>query len=161
MCSVRLGFRPIAAQTGFNTFGISLVFIFMPSHLSVNVIDLIHCGIGQWGIIMPKSVIEVTPFLWQGADNLDASMCQISHIGPRDLFHKWVMSSSLKFHKKSSYSKFYYNDPIRSQFCTCHDSWAVVACAKLWPYWILMFHVRITDSLGRFRLWGHKLWLPD
>ena len=22
---------------------------------------------------------------------------------------------------------------IRSHFCTCHDSWAVVTCAKLWP----------------------------
>ena len=25
------------------------------------------------------------------------------------------------------------NDPIRPQFCTCHDSSAVMACAKLWP----------------------------
>ena len=25
-----------------------------------------------------------------------------------------------------------YNSPVRSQFCTCHDSSAVVACAKLW-----------------------------
>ena len=23
------------------------------------------------------------------------------------------------------------NDPVRSQFCTCHDSLAVVTCAKL------------------------------
>ena len=28
------------------------------------------------------------------------------------------------------------NDPIRSQFCTCHDSCAVMTCAKLWPDWI-------------------------
>ena len=27
---------------------------------------------------------------------------------------------------------FYSNDPIKAQFCTCHDSSAVVACAKLW-----------------------------
>ena len=25
------------------------------------------------------------------------------------------------------------NHPIRPQFCTCHDSWAVMTCAKLWP----------------------------
>ena len=29
---------------------------------------------------------------------------------------------------------------IMSQFCTCHDSSAVVACAKLWHDWIIIFH---------------------
>ena len=32
--------------------------------------------------------------------------------------------------------------PIRPQFCTCHNSWAVVACAKLWPDWILEIKMR-------------------
>ena len=27
------------------------------------------------------------------------------------------------------------NESIRSQFCTCHDSWAVVACTNLWSGW--------------------------
>ena len=33
------------------------------------------------------------------------------------------------------FSRFNYNfnDQIRLQFCTCHDSIAVLACAKLWP----------------------------
>ena len=35
------------------------------------------------------------------------------------------------------------NDPIRSQFCTCHDSWAVMACAKLWPDCVIK--IRITS----------------
>ena len=30
------------------------------------------------------------------------------------------------------------NNPIRPQFCTCHDSSDVVACAKLWPDSITM-----------------------
>ena len=29
------------------------------------------------------------------------------------------------------------DDPFRSQFCTCHDSSAVVTCAILWPGWII------------------------
>ena len=37
-------------------------------------------------------------------------------------------------------SNFTNNDPIRSQFCTCHDSWAVVRYAKLWPNWIITLH---------------------
>ena len=32
--------------------------------------------------------------------------------------------------KNSLRSNFLTYDPIRSQICTCHDSWAVVACAK-------------------------------
>ena len=36
------------------------------------------------------------------------------------------------------------SDAIRPQICTCHDSWAVVACAKLWPEWIIIFDVRST-----------------
>ena len=32
-----------------------------------------------------------------------------------------------------------YNDEIRSQFCTCHNSLAVVTCANLWPDFIIIF----------------------
>ena len=35
-------------------------------------------------------------------------------------------------------SNSYFNDSIRSQFCTCHDSSAVMACAKLWPDWTII-----------------------
>ena len=50
-----------------------------------------------------------------------------------------------------------FNDPFRWQCCTCHASWAVVACAKLWLDWIIMFHVRIIGSFFRFGLKAHKL----
>ena len=38
-------------------------------------------------------------------------------------------------------SNFDFHNPIRSQFCTCHDSGAVVACAKLWPDQMIAFHL--------------------
>ena len=48
------------------------------------------------------------------------------------------------------------NVPIRSQFSTCHDSYAVVPCAKLWPVWMNIFHVRAFSIYTRFGLWAHK-----
>ena len=50
-----------------------------------------------------------------------------------DLFHKQFMSSLLKSCENPFCSNFDSNDPIRSQFCTRHDSLAVMACAKLLP----------------------------
>ena len=48
---------------------------------------------------------------------------------------------------------------MRSQFCTCHDSSAVVACAKLWLHWATNFHARSTLFFTRFGLWAHDcLW---
>ena len=66
----------------------------------------------------------------QLASSVDA-MAVIDGQAASDLwgkFHEWFMSSQLQ-----SLSRFYFNDSIRSQFCTCHDSWAVMTCAKLWP----------------------------
>ena len=40
--------------------------------------------------------------------------------------------------------------------CTCHDSSAVVTCAKSWPDWIIIFRVRTTWFFPRFGLWAHK-----
>ena len=34
------------------------------------------------------------------------------------------------------------NDPSRPQSYTCHDSWAVVTCAKLWPDWMIKIKTR-------------------
>ena len=50
----------------------------------------------------------------------------------RDQFHWGFMSSYSKSCAHSSSSHFNNNTQIRSQFCTCHDSWAVVTCANLW-----------------------------
>ena len=44
------------------------------------------------------------------------------HMAP--LFKKWVIY------------------PIKWQFCTCHDSWAVVACAKLSLDWMVRINIR-------------------
>ena len=41
--------------------------------------------------------------------------------------HNWENSFCSNIH--SNYS-------IRPQVCTCHNSWAVVTCAKLWSDWI-------------------------
>ena len=48
------------------------------------------------------------------------------------------------------------NDPIRSQFCTCHDSWAVMTCAKLWPDWITRIRISQRVTSTRFQLWAQK-----
>ena len=49
-----------------------------------------------------------------------------------------------------------YNDPITSQFCTCHDSLAVMTCAKLWPDWITQNKIRACNIFIRFHLRAHK-----
>ena len=42
------------------------------------------------------------------------------------------------------------DDPIRPQLCTCHDSWAVMTCAKLWPDLTNIFHMRATYVFTKF-----------
>ena len=56
------------------------------------------------------------------------------------------------------------NEPVRTQFCTGHDSSAVVTCAKLWSDCIIIFHVRATLILTRFEWWARKClvtWVPE
>ena len=52
--------------------------------------------------------------------------------------------------------KFYcyldFNHPIRPQFCTCHDSWAVMTCAKLWLDLIIIFHATY-NNIVRLGFW--------
>ena len=31
---------------------------------------------------------------------------------------------------------------IRSQICTCHDSWAVMTSENLWPHWIIRIMIK-------------------
>ena len=52
-------------------------------------------------------------------------------------FHKQLISSQPKSYKNTC--TFISKIMIRSShnFCTCHDSLAVVACAKFWPDWII------------------------
>ena len=52
---------------------------------------------------------------------------------------------------------------VRPQFCTWHDSWAVMPCAKLWADLIISFHVRAKHNFARFESWAQKLfvtWVP-
>ena len=51
------------------------------------------------------------------------------------------------------------NDPISSQFCTYHNSWAVVACAKLWPDLANIFHIRATHTFTTCGLWAPELFM--
>ena len=45
---------------------------------------------------------------------------------------------------------------IRSQFCTCHESSAVVAYAKLWPDLIIEIMKIEKIIIRRFQLWAQK-----
>ena len=62
-----------------------------------------------------------------------------------DTFHKWFMSSWMKSYENVFCFNLDLSHTIRSQMCTCHDSLAVMACAKLWSDWpdlIINFHTR-------------------
>ena len=59
----------------------------------------------------------------------------------RGTFHKRFMSWLYKSWKNTSSSFVKYNYPIKSQFCICHDSSAVVAYAKLWPDWVIKIKI--------------------
>ena len=48
------------------------------------------------------------------------------------------------------------NDEIMWQICTCHDSWAVITCANLWPDLIIIYHVGAAGIITRFELQAHK-----
>ena len=65
---------------------------------------------------------------------------------------------SFKFtHEYSVCLEFNYEDPIGSQFCTCHDSRAVVACAKMCPDLMIIFHRRATHIFTRILSQAPKL----
>ena len=46
------------------------------------------------------------------------------------------------------------NDQIRSQFCTCHGSSAVVTCATLWPD--LIIRIKAKGIFTGFKIQAHK-----
>ena len=56
---------------------------------------------------------------------------------PSTHFTKGLWAHNCNLVKKSIGSNFYFDDRIRSHFCTCHDSWAVV-------------HVQTCDMIGSF-----------
>ena len=48
------------------------------------------------------------------------------------------------------------NHQIRSQFCICHDSSAVMACAKLWTDMIIRNKITLRRIFVRFQLRAHS-----
>ena len=78
----------------------------------------------------------------------------------REPFHKCFVSLSLKSWWKSFWNCFYSKGFIRSQFCTCHDSLAVVTCTNLWPEWFIRLIITAHDF---FQLFAHRplvKWAP-
>ena len=68
-----------------------------------------------------------------------------------------VSECIIKIGWNSFCSNFWYHDPNRLQFCTYHDSSAVVVCAKLWPDLIMICCIKamwtLTDEpLGYYHL---------
>ena len=75
----------------------------------------------------------------------------------RALFTNVLRASDLNLMKKKSCYNCDFNDPTRAQFCTCHDSVAVVTCAKLWPGQIIIFHTTVARINTKFVLWAHRV----
>ena len=51
---------------------------------------------------------------------------------------------------------FHFNDWVRSQIFTYHDSSAVVACAILWLVRIIIVHIGVIYVYTSFGLWAHQ-----
>ena len=83
----------------------------------------------------------------------------ISNMHPRNSFHKVFMSSWSKSHKDKCCFYLKNNHLIRSQFCTCHDSSAVMTCANVWPDWIIRITITVKIFFRRFRIWTHVLFV--
>ena len=67
------------------------------------------------------------------------------------------------------YTAFYMknNNPIRSQFCTCHGSSVFMTCANLLSHWIISMIMKAAQTKGivmRFQSWAHICfvkWVSD
>ena len=71
--------------------------------------------------------------------------------------HQLPRSSKLKFCKIYFGSYFHSDDAIRSQFCTCHDSWAAVTYAKLLSDWIIIVSIRATCIFWQLLDYEHTI----
>ena len=77
--------------------------------------------------------------------------CWLKPARPSSTNIPWAQNGNLKmvFH---SFLMIYC--PIELQFCTCHDSYAVMACAKFWLNWIIDLR-RVKLDFIEFRSWSH------
>ena len=68
-----------------------------------------------------------------------------------------VFRSNLKFNKNFEYSGLKYAQPITTNFCTCHDSYTVVTCAKFHCDQLNMLWTRALQIFIEFRIQS-KYW---
>ena len=92
--------------------------------------------------IMKNIVLAMTTWSYC-TDHRDG--CPGTHFTNASGAHEWNLMKLL-FLSLNCYSY----DSSRSQICTCHDSSAVVACAKLWPDQVIIFHITVTYIFTRF-----------
>ena len=85
----------------------------------------------SYGCLIPMTVFLKCKYGPQISDVTQSSHDLCWHNDNWESFHKSFKSSWLKSCENSFPSTFNSTDPIMSQFCTCHDSWAVMACAKI------------------------------
>ena len=86
------------------------------------------------------SMIVIWRRLLKSVHMEDVSGQQFAHLTKlsSNLIRTWDFTNglwvcNLKSSKTYNYSHLYFDDAIRPHFCTCHDSWAVMACTRLWP----------------------------
>ena len=79
-----------------------------------------------------------------------------AHIQNRHLFHYQIVSLQFKSCKNKHCFNVRNNKPIMLQFCTCHDSWAVMTCAKLWHDWLIQIWFTARRIFTKFHLWAHN-----
>ena len=80
-------------------------------------------------------------------------------------FHKQSWAHNPNLATKKSISRMKNNNKMRSQFCTCHDSWAVVTCANLWPGWITEIMIKSENDFHKISImssWSTcTQWVPE
>ena len=97
---------------------------------SRRVTPLLHLDSTSWNIF-PRLCLDGVACMWSSGKAAGCTGIDLWHRA-RDPCYWCFMGSSSTSCKNNCHSYMKNNDPIKSQFCTCHDSWAVVTCANLW-----------------------------
>ena len=92
---------------------------------------------------------------WLGRCRCEAGLRTCVGYSPSTYFTNGYMSSNSKY-CKDMYCSYVNNYQIRSQFCTCHDSWAVVTCATLLSDWIVKIEAMVQCIFTSLQWWTHK-----
>ena len=103
--------------------------------------------------MMPNMSINGAPRLH------DFTACYWLTMHPGTHFMKGLWAQDWNLMKSSLCCNFDCNGLNRSQICTCHDSAAVVACAKLWPDLMIMCYVTAACIFTKFASWADRLFV--